>query len=111
MQRVAAIFMVLCYTALGSGAVEHWHNLQHAAEDAVVLSAAREAGMPLDHAPVHDESNCELHSQLHLSAMAVAWVPLLIFLGLFVAFLTLLAPRMVAQQVAFASFCRGPPIR
>jgi hypothetical protein len=111
MQRVAAILMLLCYTALGSGLVEHWHNAEHAAEDAILMQAASEAGTPLDHAPIHDESNCEVHSQLHLATLAVAWVPLLICIGLFVAILTLLTPRLVAQRVVFAIPCRGPPIR
>ena len=35
MQRFAAIVLVLCYVALGSGVAERWHNAQHEAEDAV----------------------------------------------------------------------------
>jgi hypothetical protein len=111
MQRVAAILMILCYAALGSGALEYWHNAQHAEEDAVLMQAAHDAGAPLDHAPIHDESNCAIHGQLHLAGLAVAWTPLLICLGLFVAFLSLLAPRLTAQGVAFAIPCRGPPIQ
>lgn len=112
MQRVAAIVMILCYAALGSGAMEYWHNAQHAAEDAAMLATA-EPGVPHDHdhGPIHDESNCPVHAQLHLAGLAVAWVPLLVFLGLFVAFVTLLAPPPVARQVVFALPCRGPPGR
>ena len=111
MQRFAAIVLVLCYAALGSGVAERWHNAQHAAEDAVALSAARDAGHPLSHAPIHDESNCEFHCQLHISVMAVAWVPLLICLGLFVAFLTMLPVRLPVQARRVVIPCRGPPVR
>lgn len=111
MQRLAAMLMILCYAALGSGAMEYWHNLEHAAEDAIELQSAHDAGQPLDHAPIHDESNCPFHSQLHLAGLAVAWTPLLICLGLIVAFLTLLVPSSVGRQVVFALPCRGPPVR
>ena len=109
MQRVAAILMILCYAALGTGAAEYWHNAQHAAEDAALLSAASDTGHPTGHLPIHDDSNCPIHSQLHLAGLAVAWTPLLICLGLFVAFLTQLAPRRVAQRLVFVIPCRGPP--
>jgi hypothetical protein len=110
MQRFAAILLLLCYAALGTGAAEYWHNAEHAAEDAAVLQAARDAGAPLDHVPLHDESNCPIHAQLHICGMAVSWTLLLVCLGLFVAFLTLLASRLPVQRVALAVSCRGPPI-
>jgi len=37
--------LVFGYAALGSGALEHWHNAQHAAEDAK-LAAADQPGVP-----------------------------------------------------------------
>lgn len=113
MRRVAAILLILCYAALGSGAMERWHNAQHAAEDAAQAAAvviAPGASLPLDHSPIHDESNCPVHAQLHFAGMAVAWVPVLICLGLFVSFLTQLAPRLTPQRVRLAVACRGPPI-
>ena len=42
--------------------------------------------------------------------MAVAWVPLLICLGLFVAFLTMLPVRLPVQQRRVVIPCRGPPV-
>jgi hypothetical protein len=111
MQRAAAILMILCYAALGSGAAEYLHNAEHAAEDAAAAVLARDAGMPLDHAPIHDESNCPIHAQLHMAGLAVSWTPLLVCLGIFIAFLTLLASRLPGERVAFAISCRGPPIR
>jgi len=111
LNRLTAIVMVLCYAALGSGAAERLHNAQHAAEDAVLIASAKDAGHPLSHAPVHDESNCEIHCQLHIAVMAAAWVPLLICLGLFLAFLTMLPVRLPVQQRLAVIPCRGPPIR
>lgn len=110
MQRFAAILLLLCYAALGSGAAEYWHNAEHAAEDAAIVSAAKDSGAPVDHLPIHDESNCPIHAQLHICCLAVAWTPLLICLGLFVAFLTLLTQRLPLRHAALAIACRGPPV-
>jgi hypothetical protein len=111
MQRFAAIILLLCYAALGSGAAEYWHNAEHAAEDAALIQAAQDSGSPLDHVPLHDESNCPIHAQLHICCMVVGWTPLLICLGLLVAFLTLLTSRLPIQRAALAICCRGPPIQ
>jgi hypothetical protein len=109
--RIAAVILVFCYLALGSGAVERWHNAQHAAEDAAAIRAAEDAGLPAPVIPIHDDSNCFVHAQIHLSTMAVAWVPLLILLGVFVAFLTLLPMKVAGVVPQFALACRGPPAR
>ena len=108
--RIAAVILVACYLALGFGAVERWHNAQHAIEDAVTVAAAHQSGVPAPQLPSHNDSNCLIHAQLHMSAMAVAWVPLLIVLGLFVAFLTQLPVQVVAIERRFALACRGPPV-
>ena len=102
---------MVAYLALGSGAVERWHNAQHAAEDARIVAAARESGVPAPQAPLHDDVNCVTHAQIHLSGLAVGWVPLLILLGLFVAFLTQLPVRVPAIDRLFLLACRGPPAR
>lgn len=110
MQRFAAILLLFCYAALGSGAAEYWHNAEHAAEDAALIQAAQKSGIPAGHLPLHDESNCPVHAQLHICCMAVGWTLLLICLGVFVAFLTLLVSRLPMQRVALAIPCRGPPV-
>lgn len=110
MNRAAAAILVLCYLALGSGAVERWHNAQHAAEDARAIVAAQKAGVPAPVLPNHDDGNCLIHSQIHLSTMAAGWVPLLIILGAFVAFLTLLPVKVVSVERYFDFACRGPPV-
>lgn len=110
MRWVAAIALVLCYLCLGSGALEYWHNAQHAAEDAKLAALAREAGRPLDHLPLHTDFNCPEHARIHLPLLSGGWVPVLVFLGLFVAFLTTVRPHLVAQRVIGRVDCRGPPV-
>ena len=111
MHRIAASILVLCYLALGTGAVERWHNARHVAEDAAVVSSAQKAGLPTPAIPTHDDNNCVIHSQIHLSTMVVGWVQLLILLGVFVAFLTLLPVKPAGVKPLFALACRGPPAR
>ena len=89
--------------------MEYWHNEQHAAEDARMAALASAAGAPLKHLPLHTDFNCAEHARLHLPLITAGWVPVLIFLGLFVAFLTALRPRLVAQRVIGRIDCRGPP--
>jgi len=108
--RLAAVILLLCYAALGTGAVESLHNAQHASEDARLLAAAHRSGEAPKYPVHHDENNCPVHLQLHLSAMAVGWVPLLICLGLFVAFLTELPVSLPPQQRRLVLPCRGPPV-
>jgi len=111
MQRLAAIMLLLSYAALGSGGAEYLHNAAHAAQDATIVNARKQSGPPLNHFPLHDESNCPIHAQLHVCCMAVSWIPPLVCVGLFVAFLTLHASRLAVQRIALAMPCRGPPIR
>ena len=110
-RRLPAIVLAFCFLLLGTGTLEYLHNLDHAREDAKEAAIAKAAGLPVHEAPEHDETNCPVHAQLHMPTLPVAWVPLLIFIGLFVAFLTMLAPT-IALQPAFARIdCRGPPVR
>ncbi len=108
MQRLAAILLLLCFAGLGSGAMEYLHDLQHAAEDAREDAMLAKGGLP----PArhhHDESNCEFCAQLHMPFMSAGWVPLLICLGLFVAFLTLLDTPLIPRAIPARIDCRGPP--
>ena len=108
MYRFGPILLAISFTLLGSGALEHVHNLDHAARDAGYGDARHADG---DHpAPAgHDESNCDIHAQLQAPLIAAGWVPALVCLGLFVAFLTLLSPRLMPQRVPLRTDCRGPP--
>lgn len=110
MRRFATILLVLTFMTLGAGVMESLHNHVHAIEDAAVDVAAHAAGLPDKQHPVHDESNCEFHAQLHVPLLVTAWVPLLILLGLFVAFLTLLASSPISHRFFLLIDCRGPPV-
>jgi hypothetical protein len=58
----------------------------------------------------HDESNCQLHAQLHLPIVTGNFVLLLVCLGLWVAFLTQL-PHEIIRRLHFPRFDgRGPPV-
>ncbi len=109
-RRLPAILLLLCFAALGSGVMEYLHNREHAEEDAAQIAAARAAGLPdSPDKPVHDDSNCAVHAQLHLPVISAGWVPLLVLLGLFIAFLTLLAQPLLSQRTPLRIACRGPP--
>jgi len=109
-RRIAALLLVACYLCLGSGALEYWHNAEHAVEDARMAALASAGGAPLQHLPLHTDFNCPEHARLHLPLISAGWVPILVFLGLFVAFLTTLRPRLIAQRVIERIDCRGPPV-
>jgi hypothetical protein len=107
-RKLASILLLICFFSIGTGALEYIHNLAHAAEDAREDAQAKAAGIPVEQHH-HDESNCEVHAQLHMPLIVSGWVPILVCLGLFVAFLTLLEtpliPRLLPQRID----CRGPP--
>lgn len=115
MRRVAAILLSVAFLALGTGALEYLHNLDHKREDAqratATAAGVSQAGSHShhDHAPLHTDTNCETHAQLHMPTLSMGWVPLLVCLGLFVAFLTLLASEPVSHRPLLRLDCRGPP--
>ena len=107
MQRLAATILALAFAALGSGSLLHVHNAAHAAEHAHA-SGGNDAHH--DHPAPLDTSTCDLHGKLTLPMLPAGFTPVLIALGLFVAFLTQLTP---AWNSAFAHVrldCRGPPV-
>jgi len=107
--RITSIVLACWFVALGSGALAALHDLQHDQEDAAIAAADRAAGRPEREAPHHDESNCPVHAQLHIPCISAGWVPLLVCLGLFVAFLTLLPAPSVSRRALLRLDCRGPP--
>lgn len=117
MRRAAALVLAVCFLALGSGAAEFLHNAGHARDDAAAATGTSEAALfgradaPDDHspAPVHDDTNCRTHAVLHSPLVAGGWVPVLVFLGLFVAFLTLLPQSLPTLRLPLRIDCRGPP--
>jgi hypothetical protein len=119
MHRIAAMLLIGSFLALGGGALNFAHNLQHVHEnDAAVHSTAahRHGGTPhetpgSDHHHHHEPSpaDCFVHGLLQAPLLSVGYVPLLVCLGLFVAFLTLLAQRPAAVRLIDRLDCRGPP--
>ena len=109
MRQFPALVLLLCFAAIGTGTLEYLHNLQHAAEDARADALAQAAGQPIDEHH-HDEFNCSVHAQLHLPFVSAGWVPLLVCLGLFVAFVTLLNTPLIPRLTPARIGCRGPPV-
>ena len=110
MERITSVLLLICFVALGTSSLSFLHELHHAWEDSARAAEAETAGLPNPEEPHHhDESNCDVHAQLQLPIIAVAWVPLLVYLGLFLAFLTLLPASLVDQRQPVRIHCRGPP--
>ena len=94
MRRAATVTLIMLFAALGSGAMLHVHN-----DDAAA------------HAAQHDEEKCLVHALLGGPMLAEGVTPLLVRLGLFVAFLTMLASQPALAKVLTRLDCRGPPAR
>jgi hypothetical protein len=105
-----AILLLIAFAALGSGLLEDLHLRTHLRERATAAGLTVTSPSADQAAPDSDEAGaCELCAHLHLPRVSTGWVPVLVCLGLFVAFLTQLAPRLHAQRVLFRPDCRGPP--
>jgi hypothetical protein len=115
MRRVAPIVMVVVLVAWGSGALQALHEHAHALEDRA--AALQDHDRDPDHpgepgkAPFHDESNCEVHAMLRAPIVSAGPVLVIICLGLFVAFLTMIEPPIGSRRVPLRCDCRGPPVR
>ncbi len=109
-RRLPAIILLFAFGALGSGALSYWHEAEHYSEDLAFAAAVKAAGLPEQAPPAHDETNCDFHAQLHIPLAVASWVPLLVLLGLFVAFLTLISTPLVSQRIPARIDCRGPPV-
>jgi hypothetical protein len=107
--RVASYLLLCVFLALGTGAAEYVHNLQHAAEDAKEDAIAAASGHPSQEHH-HDESNCAVHAQLHMPFVAVGWVPILLTLGLLLALLSLSITPLIPRMLPVRVDCRGPPV-
>jgi hypothetical protein len=104
LRRLAVSVLLLAFAALGSGALLHVHNLAHAAEHADAAAAGEHHPIPLD------TSGCDLHGKLAAPAIPAGFTPVLIALGLFVAFLTQLTPAWNSTFAHVRLDCRGPPV-
>ena len=123
---------MIAFAALGSGALRYVHELAHAAEDAHRLAAHEhhdagdEAGHEDDdepgsshnphpgheHSPLGDPADCFVHAKLNLPMLQGGYVPLLVCLGLYVAFLTSLpVPAVRSRRPSLRLNSRAPPAR
>ena len=124
MCSTASYALLLTFLLMGSGALEYLHNRAHELEDRMEdqkeAAAAAEAlaalplppGMhriPVQRHHEHDENNCEVHAQLHMAIILYSWMPLLIWLGIWIAFLSLLAVPLIPRPLPERIDCRGPP--
>ena len=119
-RRFPAIVLLLAIAAVASGAARYVHEMSHA------HAAPSHAGHAHGHhrhdhhhggggeepaAPVpHDESTCLIHALLKLPMLGAGFTPLLVCLGLFVAFLTLLPVQVRSRRPILQLDCRGPPV-
>jgi hypothetical protein len=78
-------------------------------KQSAVAAAGHAESDPLD-SHTGDADGCELCAHLHVGRISSGWVPVMICLGVFVAFLTQLSPRLAPQRVAARIDCRGPPV-
>ncbi|CAN5647985.1 hypothetical protein BH09PLA1_BH09PLA1_06290 [soil metagenome] len=102
MWRAVVILAVGWFLALGTGAVEFAHNAQHAREDA-------RRTQPDQPSPVHNDSNCSIHAQIHQPVIASPAIVLLISAGLLLAFVSQLAAEPDGVRSPSRIDCRGPP--
>ncbi|MEO6435327.1 MAG: hypothetical protein ABIP55_06145 [Tepidisphaeraceae bacterium] len=110
MRRIATILLIGTFVALGAGVLEHAHYLQHVHDDALAAADSSDSSHQEGKDGSHgDPADCLLHGLLHAPLLSAGWAPLLVCLGTFVAFLTLLAERPAAVRLLARLDCRGPP--
>jgi hypothetical protein len=86
----------------------YWHQREHAAEDAQEDAAIKAAGGPVK-PHEHDDSNCEVHAQLHMALLLTTWAPFVVCLALFLGLLKIACPLRIPQAALIWIECRGPP--
>jgi hypothetical protein len=106
---LTALLLALCFMALGTGSLEYLHALDHDREDVALAKSLDAPPGHLPAHPVHDDTNCLLHAQLHMPMISIGWAPFLICVGLFIAMALLAAPRLSPQRAAVPANTRGPP--
>ena len=107
MRRLPALLLVLTVAALGSGALRYVHELEHAARDAHHHDAPDAPETP---AHEDDSGNCFVHAKLNLPMLGGGYVPALVCVGTFVAFVMSPAVRILCRRPVLKLDSRGPPV-
>lgn len=105
MQRAVGIILLAVFAATGSGLLKYLHLREDAASAPHLLP---QSSISLPHED-HDESNCPICMTLHMQIVVTGYVPLLICLGLLLAFLSLLTSQPSTRMALIWIECRGPP--
>lgn len=105
-QRAVGLILLAVFAATGSGLLKYLHLREDAA--ACIQPLAR-SSISLPHQD-HDENNCPICMTLLLQITVTGYVPLLIFLGLLLAFLSLVTPPPFTRPLPVWIESRGPPV-
>ena len=109
MTRFCAILLLLAVAGLGTGALRHVHDVAHVHQDHAEAHHHDDDHDAPPATPHHDSTNCTIHAKLSVPLVMTGHVPLLIGLGLIVAFLSQLTPAWVSRFTTLRLDCRGPP--
>jgi hypothetical protein len=105
-QRVVGMILLVVFAATGSGLLKYLHLREDAAAATQPLA---NSSIALPHED-HDENNCPVCMTLHMQIAVAGYVPLLIRLGLLLAFLSLITPPPFTRPVPVWIESRGPPV-
>ena len=107
---MVSLLLLVCFVMLGSGAALFLHELDEQRTDERAVAAAKAAGLPAPVQTDHDDNNCPIHRQLHLPMIHVpSSLPVLVLLGLAIAFLSEVHAQLRSTRVVAVVDCRGPP--
>jgi len=108
-RRIASIVLLAVFAATGSGLLHFLHLQDHLSEHRRTAPRAA-SSLTLPSEADHDENACSICLTLQLQFWGTGSAPLLMFLGLALAFLSLISPPLLEDQTTSARIhCRGPP--
>lgn len=105
-QRAVGMILLVVFAATGSGLLKYLHLRE---DTAAATQPLARSSVSLPHED-HDENNCPICMTLHMQIAVTGYVPLLICLGLLLAFLSLITPPPFTRRVPVWIESRGPPV-
>jgi hypothetical protein len=116
MQRLTSYLLVVCLSLLGTGALQHLHNLTHLNPPAIAdeHASCHHAGSDqLPHnqpsQPFSDHKCCDLCLRLHQPAVCLNWSGVLIGISELVARVAPVTLLYSGSTAVERIDCRGPP--